>query len=80
MIAVGTSDGHMIVVTEDTGTHVTTVRYKVQDVSLFMSYDLIENAYRMCGTAINGIKFNLDGDLIAGASQNGSIYIYKVSR
>ena len=33
MIAVGTSDGHMIVVTEDTGTHVTTVRYKVQDIS-----------------------------------------------
>ena len=58
-MAVGTSDGHMIVLTEDSGTHVTTVR--------------------MCGAGINGIKYNLDGDLVAGASQNGSIYIYKVS-
>lgn len=56
----GTTDGHMIIVTEDSGTHVTTVR--------------------LCGAGINGIKYNLDGDLVAGASQNGSLYIYKVSR
>ena len=50
----------MIIITEDSGTHVTTVR--------------------MCGAAINGIKYNLDGDLVAGASHNGSLYVYKVSR
>ena len=60
VVAVGTSDGHLIVVTEDSGTHVTTIR--------------------MCGAGLNGVKYNLDGDLVAGASQNGSIYIYKVSR
>ena len=60
VVAVGTADGHMIIVTEDSGTHVTTVR--------------------MCGAGIAGIKYNEDGDLVAGASMNGSVYIYKVSR
>ena len=35
---------------------------------------------RMCGAGIAAIKYNLDGDLVAGASTNGSIYLYRVSR
>ena len=34
----------------------------------------------MCGAGIAAIKYNLDGDLVAGASTNGSIYLYRVSR
>ena len=60
VLAVGTSDGHMIVLTEDSGSHVTTIR--------------------MCGSSITALKFNIFGDLVAGASQSGSIYLYKVSR
>jgi len=60
VVAVGTTDGHMIVISTDSGSHVTTIR--------------------ICGSALNGLKFNLDGDVVAGASQNGSIYLYKASR
>ena len=60
VVAVGTQDGHMIVLTEDSGTHVTTIR--------------------MCGSSINALKFNIYGDLVAGASHNGSVYLYKVTR
>jgi microtubule-associated protein-like 1/2 len=35
---------------------------------------------RVCGSAITAIRFCLDGDLVACASHNGSIYLYKVSR
>jgi len=60
VVAVGTSDGHMIVISTDSGSHVTTIR--------------------ICGSTLNAVKFNLDGDVVAGASQNGSIYLYKASR
>ena len=35
---------------------------------------------RICGSAITAIKYCLDGDIVAGASHNGSIYLYKASR
>ena len=60
VVAVGTSDGHMVIISADNGVHVTTMR--------------------VCGAAISSIKFNPDGDMIAAASTNGSIYLFKVSR
>ena len=60
VVAVGTSDGNMIIIRTDSGDHVTTTR--------------------VCGTSITAIKFCLDGDLVAAASHNGSIYLYKSSR
>ena len=60
VVAVGTSDGHMVIISADNGVHVTTMR--------------------VCGAAISSIKFNMDGDMIAAASTNGSVYLYKVSR
>ena len=60
VVAVGTTDGHMIAISADSGAHVTTIR--------------------VCGAAISAVKFNLDGDVVAAASNNGSIYLYKVSR
>ena len=35
---------------------------------------------RVCGSALNGVKFNPDGDIVAAASQNGSVYLYRASR
>ena len=60
VVAIGTSDGNMIILRSETGDHVTTTR--------------------ICGSAITAIKFCLDGDMVAAASHNGSIYLYKVSR
>ena len=60
VVAVGTSDGNMIIIRTDSGDHVTTTR--------------------ICGTSITAIKFCMDGDLVAAAAHNGSIYLYKSSR
>lgn len=43
------------------------------------SGDLVSTT-RLCGSPITAVKFCLDGDLVAAASSNGSIYIYKSSR
>ena len=33
---------------------------------------------RVCGSPITAVPFNRDGDTIAAASQNGTIYLFKV--
>ncbi|XP_060529282.1 echinoderm microtubule-associated protein-like CG42247 isoform X2 [Cylas formicarius] len=40
----------------------------------------IVNTIRVCGSPLNCVGFNPTGDLIAIASQNGSIYLFRVSR
>ncbi|XP_050304569.1 echinoderm microtubule-associated protein-like CG42247 isoform X6 [Anthonomus grandis grandis] len=40
----------------------------------------IVNTIRVCGSPLNCVAFNPSGDLISIASQNGSIYLFRVSR
>ncbi|KAH1003387.1 hypothetical protein HUJ05_011311 [Dendroctonus ponderosae] len=40
----------------------------------------IVNTIRVCGSPLNCVGFNPSGELIAIASQNGSIYLFRVSR
>ena len=60
VVAVGTTDGHMVIISTDSGVHVTTIR--------------------VCGATLSAIKYSPEGDVLAAASSNGSIYLYKVSR
>ncbi|XP_072377492.1 echinoderm microtubule-associated protein-like CG42247 isoform X2 [Diabrotica undecimpunctata] len=41
---------------------------------------IVVNTIRVCGSPLNCVGYNPTGDLIAIASQNGSIYLFRVSR
>ena len=58
-VAVGTLDGHLIILNAETGSHVTTAR--------------------VCGAPVNALEFNKEGDCLALASHNGTVYTYKTS-
>lgn len=56
-VAVGTLDGHVVVLNAETGGHVATTK--------------------VCGAPINDLEFNREGDLLAVASQNGTVYTFR---
>nr|XP_023030237.1 echinoderm microtubule-associated protein-like CG42247 [Leptinotarsa decemlineata] len=59
-LAVGSTEGHLIIINSETG--------------------VVVNTIRVCGSPLNCVGFNPSGELIAIASQNGSIYLFRVSR
>ena len=60
VVAVGTDDGHLIVLEGESGTHVTTIK--------------------IAGAAINAVAFSPEGGMLAAASQNGALYLYKTGK
>ncbi|XP_056634123.1 echinoderm microtubule-associated protein-like CG42247 isoform X1 [Diorhabda sublineata] len=59
-LAVGSTEGHLMIMNSETG--------------------VVVNTVRVCGSPLNCVGYNPTGDLIAIASQNGSIYLFRVSR
>ncbi|CAH1155979.1 unnamed protein product [Phaedon cochleariae] len=59
-LAVGSTEGHLIIINSETG--------------------VVVNTIRVCGSPLNCVAFNPSGELIAIASQNGSLYLFRVSR
>ncbi|CAH1185204.1 unnamed protein product [Phyllotreta striolata] len=59
-LAVGSTEGHLIIMNSETG--------------------VVVNTIRVCGSPLNCVAYNPTGDLIAIASQNGSVYLFRVSR
>ncbi|CAB3251920.1 unnamed protein product [Arctia plantaginis] len=59
-LAAGSTEGHLVVLNADAGTHVATLR--------------------VCGSPLTCLAYNSAGDTLAIASQNGSIYLFRVSR
>nr|CAH7721546.1 unnamed protein product [Callosobruchus chinensis] len=59
-LAVGSTEGHLIIINSETG--------------------VVVNTIRVCGSPLNCVGFNPSGELISIASQNGSIYLFRVSR
>ncbi|KAK7574062.1 hypothetical protein V9T40_011253 [Parthenolecanium corni] len=59
-LAVGSTEGYLVILNAETGAIVTTVR--------------------VCGSPLNCVGYNPAGDMIAIGSQNGSIYLFRVSR
>ncbi|KPJ07925.1 Echinoderm microtubule-associated protein-like CG42247 [Papilio machaon] len=59
-LAAGSTEGHLVVLNADAGSHVATLR--------------------VCGSPLNCLQYNTAGDTLAIGSQNGSIYLFRVSR
>ncbi|GBP26157.1 Echinoderm microtubule-associated protein-like CG42247 [Eumeta japonica] len=59
-LAVGSTEGHLVILNADAGTHVATLR--------------------VCGSPLTCLHYNSAGDILAIGSQNGSIYLFRVSR
>ncbi|CAH0386777.1 unnamed protein product [Bemisia tabaci] len=59
-LAVGSTEGHLLIMSAENGATVSTVR--------------------VCGSPLNCLGYNPAGDMIAIGSQNGSVYLFRVSR
>ncbi|XP_065211551.1 echinoderm microtubule-associated protein-like CG42247 isoform X2 [Planococcus citri] len=59
-LAVGSTEGYLVILNAENGAIVTTVR--------------------VCGSPLNCVGYNPAGDMVAIGSQNGSIYLFRVSR
>ncbi|XP_040580643.1 echinoderm microtubule-associated protein-like CG42247 [Lepeophtheirus salmonis] len=60
VVAVGTADGHIIILNAENGAHVTTIR--------------------VCASPINALTYNPRGESLACVSQNGFVYLFRVTK